>query len=182
MYVDSKVAVQRPEVGHYTGCGNTHRGVSDAQDSLIAAIGGTATAIEESTAASGFIDNFVQNIGHITIAMGEATFLASAYSAEPGNALTAVSIFLDIWGADIIFEYESAQSPRGCTTPRQPLSLTPSRSISADGRRPTGRSRSSCNSPSITRISHSGTKLPTVICTRIRRYRGAWRQRRLLGH
>ena len=112
-HVDSKAAVQRLEVGPYTGCEHAHRGVPDAQGSLIAAIGGTATAVGDSTAATGSIDNFVQNRGHISIAMGEATFLASAYSAEPGDALAAASTFLDIWGADIVFKYESAQSTQG---------------------------------------------------------------------
>jgi hypothetical protein len=111
--MDVKEAVQRTEVGHYTGCEHAHSGVSDAQGSLITAIGGSATAAGDSTAATGFIENFVQNKGHISIAMGEAIFLASAHSAEPGDALAAASTFLDIWGADIILEYESAQSTQG---------------------------------------------------------------------
>jgi hypothetical protein len=45
--------------------------------------------------------------------MGEATFLASAYSTEPGGALAAASTFLGLWGADIIFKYESVQSTQG---------------------------------------------------------------------
>ena len=92
MHVDARAAVQRPEA---------QLDASGAQGSLITAIGGTATAIGDSTATTGFIDNFVQNKGHISIVMGEATFLTSAYSAEPGNALAAAGTFLDISGADI---------------------------------------------------------------------------------
>ena len=141
---------------------HAHRGVSDAQGSLIAAIGGTATAVGDSTAATGSIDNFVQNREHISIAMGEATFFASAYSAEPGMRwlLPAPSSTYGVPTSSLSTKARSRR--RGCTTARQPRSLTTSRSISADGRCPTGQSRSSCNSPSITRISHSDTKWPTV--------------------
>jgi hypothetical protein len=88
-------------------------GVPDAPGSLITAIGGSATAVGDSTAAIGFIENFVQSKGNVSIAMGEAIFQASAHSAETGGALAAASTFVEVSGADIIFEYESVQSNQG---------------------------------------------------------------------
>jgi hypothetical protein len=175
-HVDSRAAVQRPEVGHDTGCGPAHPGVSDAQGSLIAEIGGTAT-VGDSPAAAGFIDNFVQNRGHISIAMGDATFLASAYSAEPGHALAAASTFLDIWGADIIFRYESAQSTQGLHDASAASELDYFAIDFRGWSPPDGPIAIQLQQPFITRSSHSRTKSPTALCRRIRRYRGAWRQR-----
>jgi hypothetical protein len=56
-HMDVRAAVQRPEA---------QLDASGAQGSLITAIGGTSTAIGDSTAATGLIDNFVQNKGHIS--------------------------------------------------------------------------------------------------------------------
>src|SRR5262245_23891603 len=64
-----------------------------------------AEAQLDASGAQGFIDNFVQNQGYISIVMDEATFI-------------------DTWGADIIFKHESAQSSRDCMlalTPRLPV-------------------------------------------------------------
>ena len=45
--------------------------------------------------------------------MGEAVFQASAQSSEPGGARAAVSTFLDVSGADFIFERETDQAKQG---------------------------------------------------------------------
>ena len=90
-HVDVRAAVQRPEA---------QLDASGAQGSLITAIGGTSTAIGDSTAATGLIDNFVQNKGHISMSWVKP-LPQSAYSAEPGDVPAAAGTFLDISGADI---------------------------------------------------------------------------------
>jgi hypothetical protein len=112
-HADAKPAVQKPEPAHHNSSGHAHVGVPEAQGSLITAIGGSAAAVGDSTAATGFIENFAQGKGNVSIAMGEAIFQASAHSAETGGALAAANTFLDVAGADIIFEFESAQSKQG---------------------------------------------------------------------
>ena len=52
-------------------------------------------------------------MGRYSIAMGEAVFQASAHSSEPGGALAAASTFLDVSGADFIFERETDQAKQG---------------------------------------------------------------------
>jgi hypothetical protein len=86
---------------------------SDAQDGLISAIGGSATAAGESSAVTGLVENFAEDRGGYSIAMGEAIFQASAHSSEPGGAVAAASTFLDVSGADFIFEHEIGQSKQG---------------------------------------------------------------------
>jgi hypothetical protein len=93
-----------------------HQGPVDApdpQDGLVAVIGGSAIAAGEASAVTGFVENFAQDMGRYSIAMGEAVFQASAYSAEPGGALAAASTFLDVSGADFIFERETDQAKQG---------------------------------------------------------------------
>ena len=93
-----------------------HQGPVDApdpQDGLVAVIGGSAIAAGEGTAVSGLVENFAENMGRYSIAMGEAVFQASAYSSEPGGAGAAASTFLDVSGADFIFERESDQAKQG---------------------------------------------------------------------
>ena len=85
----------------------------DAQDGMVAVIGGSAIAAGEASAVTGFVENFAENMGRYSIAMGEAVFQASAYSSEPGGAGAAASTFLDVSGADFIFERESDQAKQG---------------------------------------------------------------------
>ena len=85
----------------------------DPQDGLVAVIGGSAIAAGEATAVTGFVENFAQDMGRYSIAMGEAVFQASASSSEPGGALAAASTFLDVSGADFIFERETDQAKQG---------------------------------------------------------------------
>jgi hypothetical protein len=82
----------------------------DPQDGLVAVIGGSAIAAGEGTAVTGFVETFAENMGSYSIAMGEAVFQASAYSSEPGGAAAAASTFLDVSGADFIFEREADQA------------------------------------------------------------------------
>ena len=51
--------------------------------------------------------------GCYSIAMGEAIFQASAQSASPGGAAAAADTFLDVSGADFIFEREVGGSKHG---------------------------------------------------------------------
>ena len=94
---------------HQQGLANS----SDPQDGLIAVIGGSATAVGESSAVTGFVENFAEDRGGYSIAMGEAIFQASAHSCEPGGAVAVASTFLDVSGADFIFEHEIGQSKQG---------------------------------------------------------------------
>jgi hypothetical protein len=85
----------------------------DPQDGLVAVVGGSAMATGEATAVTGFVENFAENMGRYSIATGEAVFQASAYSSEPGGAGAAASTFLDVSGADFIFERETDQAKQG---------------------------------------------------------------------
>jgi hypothetical protein len=85
----------------------------DSQDGLVAVVGGSAIAAGEATAVTGLVENFAQDMGRYSIAMGEAVFQASAYSSEPGGALAAAGTFLDVSGADFIFEREIDQAKQG---------------------------------------------------------------------
>jgi hypothetical protein len=85
----------------------------DPQDGMVAVIGGGAIAAGEASAVTGFVENFAENMGRYSIAMGEAVFQASAYSSEPGGAAAAASTFLDVSGADFIFERETDGAKQG---------------------------------------------------------------------
>jgi len=85
----------------------------DPQDGLVAVVGGSAMAAGEATAVTGFVENIAENMGRYSIAMGEAVFQASAYSSEPGGAAAAASTFLDVSGADFIFERETDGAKQG---------------------------------------------------------------------
>jgi hypothetical protein len=82
-------------------------------DGLLAVIGGSATAAGEVTAVTGFVENFAEDRGDYSIAMGKAIFEASSYACKPGGALAAVGTFLDVSAADFIFEREIGQSKQG---------------------------------------------------------------------
>ena len=82
-------------------------------DGLIAVIGGSAIAAGESSAVIGFIQNFAEQKDGYSIAMGEAIFEAAAHSSEPCGALAGASTFLDVWGADFIFEREIEYATQG---------------------------------------------------------------------
>lgn len=85
----------------------------DPQDGLVAVIGGSAIAAGDASAVTGFVENVAMDKGAISIAMGEAIFQASAHSSEPGGALAAASTFLDVSGADFIFEREIEHATQG---------------------------------------------------------------------
>jgi hypothetical protein len=80
---------------------------------LLAVIGGSAMAAGEASAVTGLVENFAEDRGDYSIAMGKAIFEASAYTCEPGGALAAAGTFLDVSGADFIFEHEIGQSKHG---------------------------------------------------------------------
>jgi hypothetical protein len=90
-----------------------HHQHDQSPDGLLAVIGGSAMAAGEASDVAGFVDNFAEDRGDYSIAMGKAIFEASAYGSNPGGALAAAGTFLDVSGADFIFEHEIGQSERG---------------------------------------------------------------------
>ena len=101
---DHRHGWQEPDGRH-----DHHHGPQSAPapaDGLVAVIGGSAIAAGESSAVTGFIQNYAEHEDGYSIAMGEAIFEAAARSSEPGGALAAASTFLDVSGADFIFERE----------------------------------------------------------------------------
>ena len=86
-----------------------HQGANE----LLAVVGGSAMAAGDRTVATGFVENFAEDEGVYSIAMGQAIFEASAHTSEPGGALAAASTFFDVSGAAFIFEYEKDQSRTG---------------------------------------------------------------------
>lgn len=85
----------------------------DPQDGLVAVIGGSAIAVGDASAVTGFVENVAIDKGAISIAMGEAIFQASAQSASPNGAAAAADTFLDVSGADFIIEREVGGSKHG---------------------------------------------------------------------
>ena len=73
----------------------------------------SAVAAGDASAVTGFVENFAADEGAYSIAMGEAIFQASAHSSEPGGALAAAGTFLDVSGADFIFEREIEHATQG---------------------------------------------------------------------
>jgi len=92
------------------GGGHQHH---QSPDGLLAVIGGSAMAAGEASDVTGFVDNFAEDRGDYSIAMGKAIFESSAHASTPGSALAAADTFLDVSGADFIFEHEIGQSERG---------------------------------------------------------------------
>ncbi|TAI67706.1 hypothetical protein [Bradyrhizobium sp. Leo170] len=92
------------------GGGHQHH---QSPDGLLAVIGGGAMAAGEASDVTGFVDNFAEDRGDYSIAMGKAIFEASAYGSNPGGALAAADTYLDVSGADFVFEHEIGQSERG---------------------------------------------------------------------
>jgi hypothetical protein len=91
------------------GSGHQHH---QSPDGLLAVIGGNAVAAGEASDVTGFVDNFAEDRGAYSIAVGKAIFEASAYGSNAGDALAAADTFLDVSGADFIFEHEIGQSER----------------------------------------------------------------------
>jgi hypothetical protein len=57
----------------------------DFPEGLVAMIGGGATAAGEASAVTGSVENFAEDRGDYSVAMGEAIFQAS-HSGTPGGA------------------------------------------------------------------------------------------------
>ena len=85
----------------------------ESPSDLLSVNGGSAMAAGDATVVTGFVENFAEDTGDYSIAMGKAIFEASAYSSKPGGALAAASTFLDVSGTDFIFEHEIDQSKHG---------------------------------------------------------------------
>jgi hypothetical protein len=86
-----------------------HQGAND----LLAVVGGSAMAAGDSSIVTGFVGNSAEDGDVYSIAMGKAIFEASAHTSKPGGALAAADTFLDVSGADFIFEHEIDQSRHG---------------------------------------------------------------------
>jgi hypothetical protein len=116
--VTTPAPVAYPAVGlfdHHRAWGEpgTWHQHDQSPNDLLAVIGGSATAAGEASDVTGFVDNFAEDRGDYSIAMGKAIFEASAYGSNPGDALAAADTFLDVSGADFIFEHEIDQSNSG---------------------------------------------------------------------
>jgi hypothetical protein len=86
----------------------------DGADELIALLGGAAISTGDVSASTGLVETMAWDKGVYSIAMGEAVFEASAWSAEPGDAVAVADVFLEIAGADFIFQREIKLSASGC--------------------------------------------------------------------
>jgi hypothetical protein len=71
-------------------------------DALVLVVGGVAVASGENTLTTGEVRTDVTDMGRITKATGEATFIAAAESSD-GNAYADADTFADAVGADIVF-------------------------------------------------------------------------------
>jgi hypothetical protein len=71
-------------------------------DALVLVVGGTAVASGDNTLATGEVRTDIKDMGRITKATGEATFIAAAESSD-GNAYADADTFVDAVGADIVF-------------------------------------------------------------------------------
>jgi hypothetical protein len=116
--LDPAPAVTMPAMelfDHHRVWGETGAWHQDHQspNDLLSVSGGSAMAVGDATVVTGFVENFAEDKGDYSIAMGEAVFEASAYSSKPGDALAAASTFLDVSGTDFIFEDEISQSGHG---------------------------------------------------------------------
>ena len=90
---------------HQTGPYFSH--YSPAADQPMAVVvGGEANATGYNTTASGVIDNVVEKLPGATIAEGEVTFDAVGQSAGHGGATAHTDAFVDVTGADFLFEVE----------------------------------------------------------------------------
>lgn len=92
------------------GGGHQHH---QSSDGLLAVIGGSAMAAGDASAVTCFVENFAEDRGDYSTAMRKAIFEASAYECNSGGALAAAGTFLDVLGADFIFDHEIGQSQPG---------------------------------------------------------------------
>jgi hypothetical protein len=93
--------------------GNAGTGVPAHPSALFAVVGGDAMAFGDRTDAIGMVTNHVENRGAYTIATGEAIFSAAGYSSNPGGAAATANTFVDVTGADFLFEVNFHAAGRG---------------------------------------------------------------------
>lgn len=86
---------------------------SDGTDGLIAMLGGAAMAAGDASSAIGLLEMVTWDTGFYSIATGQAVFEAFAWSAAPGGAAAVADVFLEIAGADFIFQREIEASAFG---------------------------------------------------------------------
>jgi hypothetical protein len=113
MHPNAKASIAATEPAQPHSIGHAAGGTCDPSTGLIVAVGGSAIAIGDTTTATGFVENFAADKGNVSIAMGEAFFQAAADATTPHGALAAATTFLDVTGADIVFERESGHAKHG---------------------------------------------------------------------
>lgn len=86
---------------------------SDGTDGLIAMLGGGAMAAGDASSAIGLLEMATWDKGFYSVATGQAVFEAFAWSAAPGGAAAVADVFLEIAGADFIFQREIEASVSG---------------------------------------------------------------------
>jgi hypothetical protein len=85
----------------------------DGIDGLVATLGGAALAAGDASSTLGLVEATAWDKGFYSIAMGEAVFEAWAWSAEPGGAVAVADVFLEVAGADFVFQREVEVSASG---------------------------------------------------------------------
>jgi len=110
MHAAPKADIPAPAVAHHLDSAQGTTGSVDAQAGLIAIVGGSAIAMGDSTTATGLVENFAQEKGNVSIAMGEALFQAVAHAGALGDAHALATTFLDVSGADIVIERETGHT------------------------------------------------------------------------
>lgn len=78
----------------------------DGTDGLTAVLGGVAMAAGNATTSIGLLETVLSDTGLYSVATGKAVFEASAWSAEPGGAAAVADVFLEVAGADFVFQRE----------------------------------------------------------------------------
>jgi hypothetical protein len=97
--------------GANASCDDRGAGTAPVGDHQMAVlVGGEAGAAGYNTATTGFIDNTVQKSAGVTVAIGEADFTAVGQSAGHGNAAAQASTFVNVTGADFLFEIKINES------------------------------------------------------------------------
>jgi len=89
--------------------GQAAGGAADGSVSLVTAVGGTATAVGNTTAATGSVETGAHDNGHASVAMGNASFQATAESTS-GTPSAQAATYLDVSGADVLVIHQSQGS------------------------------------------------------------------------
>ena len=78
-------------------------GNENNDDVLVLIVGGAAVANGENTLTTGEVHTDAKDLGRVTRATGEATFIAAAESPQSGDAYADTDTFAEASGADFVF-------------------------------------------------------------------------------